>query len=75
VLVGSQVVDEWTASLTVPSAKLDSTSSTRRTVSAVALRSGDQIRIEGIPDRGETAALDYVEVVPAVQRSPAAERK
>jgi hypothetical protein len=31
----------------------------------VALRAGDEIRIEGIPDGGETAALDYVEIQPA----------
>jgi hypothetical protein len=26
------------------------------------LRSGDQIQIEGVPDAGETAALDYIEI-------------
>ena len=42
--------------------KVDSSSSTRRTISGVALRKGDQIRIEGIPDGPETAAIDYVEI-------------
>jgi hypothetical protein len=28
------------------------------------LRPGDEIRIEGIPDGSETAALDYIEVAP-----------
>ncbi len=61
--VANQLVDEWTAADRVPSAKIDSTSSTRRTLSAVALRPGDEIRIEGVPDRAESAALDYVEIL------------
>ena len=34
-------------------------------ISGIALHKGDEIRIEGIPDGGETAALDYVEIHPA----------
>ncbi len=64
VWVAGQLVDEWTAADRVPSQKIDSTSSTRRSISMVALRPGDEIRIEGVPDRGETAAIDYVEIVP-----------
>jgi hypothetical protein len=30
--------------------------------SGIALRPGDVIRIEGVPDAGEPAALDYVEI-------------
>jgi alpha-glucuronidase len=63
--VGSQTIDEWSAADRVPTAKIDSSSSTRRTISAVALRPGDEIRIEGIPDGGEHAALDYIELLPA----------
>jgi hypothetical protein len=33
-------------------------------ISGIALRGGDEIRIEGMPDGGETAALDYVEIRP-----------
>ena len=44
--------------------RVDSSSSTRRTIAGIALRPGDQIRIEGIPDGGETAALDYLEILP-----------
>ena len=36
-----------------------------RVIEGVALRSGDQIQVEGIPDAGETAALDYLEIRPA----------
>jgi hypothetical protein len=31
----------------------------------VILRSGDEIRVEGIPDAGERAPLDYVRIVAA----------
>jgi len=62
--VGSQMVDAWAADLRVPDrrTKVDSSSSTRHSVKGIALRKGDQIRIEGVPDAGESAALDYVEI-------------
>ena len=63
VLVGKQMLDEWTAGLRLPTFRLDSSSSTRRTIGAVALRPGDEIRIEGHPDAEEPAALDYIEIV------------
>ena len=47
----------------MPSQKIDSTTSTRRTISSVALRLGDEIRIEGVPNGGEFAAIDYVEIL------------
>jgi len=61
--VGKQQVDEWAANLVLVTRRLDSTSSTRREIRGVALRPGDEIRIEGRPDGGEPAALDYVEIV------------
>jgi alpha-glucuronidase len=66
VLVNGQEVDAWDASdrTLVRNGKIDSSSSTRRTVEGVALRKGDEIRIEGTPNGGETAALDYVEILP-----------
>ncbi len=62
--VGSQMVDEWSADDRVPErrTKVDSSSSTRCTITGVALRKGDEIRIEGIPDGAEHAAIDYVEI-------------
>jgi alpha-glucuronidase len=63
VLLNGQPVDEWSATLRLPTVKLDSTSSTRRTVGLLALRPGDEIRIEGRPDAQESAALDYVEIL------------
>jgi hypothetical protein len=62
VLVGKQLVDEWVASDRVPARRLDAGASARRVISSVALRPGDEIRIEGTPDRTDPAALDYVEI-------------
>jgi alpha-glucuronidase len=60
--VAGQAIDEWDADLLLPTTKLDSTSSTRREIRGVALRPGDEIRVEGRPDGGEPAALDYIEI-------------
>jgi alpha-glucuronidase len=57
-----QEIDQWTAADRLPTRKIDGTSSTRRVIDGIALRPGDEIRIEGVPDRGELAALDYVEI-------------
>ena len=65
-LVADRVVDEWTASEHLPTTKLDGTSSMRRTVNHVTLRPGDEIRIEGSPDGGDMAAVDYLDVLPSV---------
>jgi alpha-glucuronidase len=62
VFVGAQQIDEWTANDHVPTRKLDGSSSARREIHGIALRPGDQIRIEGNPDGQETAALDYIEI-------------
>jgi alpha-glucuronidase len=62
--VANQLIDEWTAAGHAPSARLDSSSSARRVIRGVALRPGDEIRIEGTPDGGEPAALGYLEIEP-----------
>ncbi len=62
VWIGKQLVDEWTADLRIPSVRLDSSTSTRRLIANVVLRPGDEIRIEGTPQGGEVAGLDYLEV-------------
>jgi alpha-glucuronidase len=54
----------WPAADRVPTRKIDSSSSALRVIEGIALRPGDEIRIEGTPDGGETAALDYIEIVP-----------
>lgn len=62
VLVNSRPVEEWLGNDNLPSAKPDGDSSTRRTISAVTLRSGDEITVRGTPDSGDTAILDYVAI-------------
>jgi alpha-glucuronidase len=67
VLVASQVVDEWTAADRPCARKIDGSSSGRRVISGIALRPGDAIRIEGVPDGGDPAALDYLEIQPGAR--------
>jgi alpha-glucuronidase len=65
VSIGSQLVDEWDADDGLPSRKIDGAASTRRVIEGVALRPGDEIRIEGVPGGAERAPLDYVEIEPS----------
>ena len=64
VLLNGKQIDAWVADGDYPSKKPDGNTSTRRVIRNVALRSGDPIRLEGTPDAGERAALDYVRIVP-----------
>jgi hypothetical protein len=66
-LVAGQPVDAWAADLELPSENPNGHTSTRRTVSAIALRPGDEIRIEARPGGNDHAALDYVEITPDVR--------
>jgi alpha-glucuronidase len=62
VAVGGRIVDEWVADDHLPATKPGGDSSTRRRILGLALRHGDDIRIEGVPDGEEHAAVDYVEI-------------
>jgi alpha-glucuronidase len=62
VLVGDRVVDEWIADDQLPATKPGGDSSTRRQIFGLALRPGDNIQIEGVPDGEERAAVDYVRI-------------
>ncbi len=64
VFVGNQLVDEWFADGLLPATEPNGDSSTRRHISGLALRRGDEFRIEGFSDGAERAPLDYVEIVP-----------
>ena len=64
IFVNNKQIDEWIANGDYPSNKPDGDTSTRRRIRDVMLRSGDVIRIEGIPDAGERAPLDYVRIIP-----------
>ena len=63
--VGDHLVDEWVANDHLPATKIGGDSSTGRRITGLALRPGDEIRIEGIPDREEHAPLDYIEIRPS----------
>jgi alpha-glucuronidase len=62
VRVAGQMVSEWSGNDRVPSRRVDSGSSARRVIEGIALRPGDEIQVEGIPEGGEAAALDYIEI-------------
>ena len=62
VFIGEQQVDEWIANDHLPATKPGGDSSTRRRIIGLALRPGDEIRIEGITDGAEKAPLDYIEI-------------
>ncbi|MGH9505213.1 MAG: alpha-glucuronidase family glycosyl hydrolase [Terriglobales bacterium] len=62
VLVGDRKVDEWVANDHLPATRPGGDSSSRRRIRGLELRPGDEIRIEGIPDGGEHAAFDYIEL-------------
>jgi len=62
--VGHRLVDEWLANASLPATEPNGDSSMRRAIHGIMLRSGDELRIEGRPDREERAPLDYVELHP-----------
>jgi alpha-glucuronidase len=62
VRVGDQLIDEWNADDHLPAIRIGGDSSTRRRITGLALRPGDEIRIEGVPDQAERAPLDYVQI-------------
>ncbi|WP_158752341.1 alpha-glucuronidase family glycosyl hydrolase [Acidobacterium sp. S8] len=63
-LINGKQMDAWTADDSLPSPKMNGHTSTRHTTSDVALQAGDTIQIEGLPDHGDKAGLDYVEIDP-----------
>jgi alpha-glucuronidase len=56
--IEDRVIDNWDAIGHLRAPKVDGSTSTRRTLSGVALRTGDEIRIQGGP-------IDYIELLPA----------
>jgi len=73
--VNGQQINSWTAGLRLPARHLGGDSSTRQWIHGVALRPGDEIRIEGSPDREDPAAFDYVELKLQKGAIPAAARR
>jgi len=63
-VLNAQTVDAWTADDRIPSPRIDAHTSMRRRLEALALRPGDRLVIEGFPNAGDRAGLDYVELKP-----------
>jgi alpha-glucuronidase len=55
----------WQANATLPSRRPNGDNSARHTIQDVDLKPGDSIRVDGVPDGTDPAALDYIEVTPA----------
>jgi alpha-glucuronidase len=64
VFAGQRLVGEWLADAALPATEPNGDSSTQRTIHHIMLRPGDEMRVEGFPDHGERAPLDYVELHP-----------
>jgi len=63
--INGQPAAAWAADATLPSNHPNGDNSTRRTVHNIGLKPGDLLRVEGIPDGSDPAALDYIEITPA----------
>ncbi len=63
VKAGERALDSWTGDGLFPTKVMNGDTSTRRVIRDVRLRGDEVIRIEGVPDGGDPAGLDYVEVV------------
>lgn len=53
----------WEASAQLPSRQPHGDNSTRHVAHGVALKPGDTIRIHGVPDAADPAAVDYIEIL------------
>ena len=69
--VAGNEVEHWIADDTLPSDKLNGSTSTRIMLGDVAIHRGDTVRVAGWPDGSELAPIDYVEVVPSATHSTA----
>ena len=63
--VNGKSLKKWRANSSLPSEQMNGDTSTRVTVRGIALRPGDVLKIEGHPDNGEPAPLDYMEITPS----------
>jgi alpha-glucuronidase len=64
-LIDNHPAATWLADANLPSTRPNGDNSTRRTIPNLALKPGDILRIEGIPDGPDPAALDYIEITSA----------
>ncbi len=60
--INGQPAGSWAAGALLPSTRPHGDNSTRHTIRSVDLKPGDVLRVEGIPDKTDPAALDFIEV-------------
>jgi alpha-glucuronidase len=63
-LLNQQTIATWQADNSLPGEKPNGDTSSRFTLRGVPLRPGDVLTIEGHPDDGEPAPIDYMEISP-----------
>jgi alpha-glucuronidase len=64
--VAGRLAGEWDANAALPSGKPDGHTSTRHLIRTITLRAHDRIELEARPGAGDRAAVDYLEVGPAL---------
>jgi len=62
--LNNKVIATWKADNTLPGDSMSGDTSTRYTLCNVELHPGDLLKIEGRPNGGEPAPIDYVEIIP-----------
>jgi alpha-glucuronidase len=62
--LNDQPIAAWTANDTLPGDAPNGETSTRYTLQGISLRPGDVLTVEGRPDDGEPAPIDYIEITP-----------
>jgi alpha-glucuronidase len=68
-LLNDKIIATWKAGNTLPGNSISGDTSTRYTLSPVALHPGDELKVAGHPNGGEPAPIDYVEITPAFSNS------
>jgi alpha-glucuronidase len=72
-LLNGASIAHWTADAILPAAtidkRLDGSTSTRYTISNIALKPGDTLTLSGTPDGDEHAPVDYIEITPTKDRT------
>jgi len=69
-LLNHRQIATWTADNTLPGQQPNGDTSTRYTLHDVKLQPGDVLTLEGHPDDGEPAPIDYLEIVPLARSVP-----
>ncbi len=63
-MLNQQTIATWAADNTLPGEAPNGDTSTRYTLHGVPLEPGDVLTVEGHPDDGEPAPIDYIEITP-----------